>query len=274
MTIRVLFVDDEQELLEAACNYACAQFDKDIELLTATSAQEALTMIEGNNIEAIISDYQMDFMDGLELLEMVRNKNKEIPFIIFTHHSREEIAIKALNLGATFYLKKDSAHIKAQFHELCKLIIHAVEKTRAEKTINELRKRIRFVDDLDISLDSADAPSVALDAKGNIIIINQAMCNLLNCKRMDALGINWFKNFIPEDRSKEVAAVFEEMIKEKHTVYWYTNPVITIDKKELMLRWHNTLLRNKEGQVIGTFSSGENVTGKMDAEDELREQRD
>ena len=129
MTIRVLFVDDEQELLNAVCEFI-NQTEPKVEVVIANSAKTALELIEGNGIEAIISDYKMDFMDGLKLLELVRTKNKTIPFIIFTRHSREEVAIKALNLGATFYLKKESSHIKAQFHELCKLVIHAVEKRR------------------------------------------------------------------------------------------------------------------------------------------------
>ena len=146
MTIRVLFVDDEEELLQAACDFAC-QSKPEIKLITATSAEEALRMIEGNSIEAIISDYQMDFMDGLELLEVVRKKDETIPFIIYTRRSREEVAIQALNLGATFYLKKDTTQIVAQFHELCNLVIHAVEKRRAEHEVAVLKKRIRFVEE-------------------------------------------------------------------------------------------------------------------------------
>jgi signal transduction histidine kinase len=141
MTIRVLFVDDELELLQAACDFAC-QSEPKIELITATSAEEALKMIEGNGIEAIISDYQMDFMDGLELLEICRKQDETIPFIIYTRRSREEIAIQALNLGATFYLKKDSTQIVAQFHELCNLAIHAVEKRRAEYELHEIKQKL------------------------------------------------------------------------------------------------------------------------------------
>ena len=139
MTIRVLFVDDEQELLNAVCEFI-NQTEPKVEVVIANSAKTALELIEGNGIEAIISDYKMDFMDGLKLLELVRTKDQAIPFIIFTRHSREEVAIKALNLGATFYLKKESSHIKAQFHELCKLVIHAVEKRRIEDKYNIVLK--------------------------------------------------------------------------------------------------------------------------------------
>ena len=56
--------------------------------------------------DAIISDYQIPDMDGIEFLKKVRSSGNSIPFIIFTGKGREEVVIEALNAGADFYLQK------------------------------------------------------------------------------------------------------------------------------------------------------------------------
>ncbi|PKL58365.1 MAG: hypothetical protein CVV34_02675, partial [Methanomicrobiales archaeon HGW-Methanomicrobiales-5] len=70
------------------------------------SASEALDILSKNTYDAIISDYLMPEMNGIGFLKRVRAIDKNIPFIMFTGRSREEIVIEALNNGANFYLQK------------------------------------------------------------------------------------------------------------------------------------------------------------------------
>ncbi|MHA1992642.1 MAG: response regulator, partial [Candidatus Hodarchaeales archaeon] len=76
----------------------------------------------------------MPYMDGLEFYENFKKENKTIPFIIFTGKSREEIAIKALNLGITHYIKKGSDS-ESQFQELAHTINNAVRHKRTEEAL-------------------------------------------------------------------------------------------------------------------------------------------
>jgi DNA-binding response OmpR family regulator len=72
------------------------QFQVDI----ASSVNEAIGKMKEESYDAVVSDYQMPGKDGLSFLGELREKGNEIPFIVFTGKGREEIAIKALNLGA------------------------------------------------------------------------------------------------------------------------------------------------------------------------------
>ena len=93
--ISVLYVDDEQNLLDIGKIFLekCGHFSVD----TITSAHGALSLIQSKNYDAIVSDYQMPDMDGIEFLREIRGSGNTIPFILFTGRGREEVVIQALN---------------------------------------------------------------------------------------------------------------------------------------------------------------------------------
>ncbi len=138
--IRILYVDDEDALLEV-----CKQFlerSGDMKVDTATSAMLALQKMSTGGYDAIISDYQMPETDGLEFLKLIRSKDDPIPFILFTGRGREEVVIEALNCGADFYLQK-GGDPRSQFKELEHKIKEAVRRNRAENALKLNESRLR-----------------------------------------------------------------------------------------------------------------------------------
>jgi len=133
-TLRVLYVDDEPDLLDIGRIFLeqAAEFS----VKTIDSAPAALTLLKNEKFDAIISDYQMPGMSGIQFLIEVRNKFGSIPFILFTGKGREEVVIQAINSGADFYLQK-GGDPSAQFAELSHKIKKAVEGCRAEEALRE-----------------------------------------------------------------------------------------------------------------------------------------
>ena len=79
-TISVLYVDDETALLEIGKLYL--ERTHEFSVTTASSATTALRLMKTNGIQAIVSDYQMPGMDGIEFLKQVRATDREYP----VHH--------------------------------------------------------------------------------------------------------------------------------------------------------------------------------------------
>jgi PAS domain S-box-containing protein len=147
MKIRVLVIDDDEDLLFLAGKFLTRE-DERIQLVSATTDQEALRLIEEEEFDAIVCDHFLghDSMTGLELLEWVREFNPNIPFIIFTGRSQESVAIRALNLGADYYLKKGTEEFRELFSQLANRITAEVESRRQEeavsKTLSDLENRV------------------------------------------------------------------------------------------------------------------------------------
>jgi PAS domain S-box-containing protein len=130
--LNVLYADDERGMLELGKEFL--EMSGRLRVETATSAREALRKMADHRFDAIVSDYQMPEMDGLEFLRRVRSRDKFIPFILFTGHGREEVVIEACNAGASGYLQKGGSPTP-MFVELEHRIEQAVDKHIAEKDL-------------------------------------------------------------------------------------------------------------------------------------------
>lgn len=79
----------------------------DFKITAVLSALQALEKLSADNFDAVVSDYEMPEMNGLELLAELRHRGNKIPFIFLTGKGTEEVAIEALNIGADRYIKKE-----------------------------------------------------------------------------------------------------------------------------------------------------------------------
>ena len=137
---RVLYVDDEPALLQIGKLFL--ENSGNFSVTTIDSALTALNLLNEEQFDAIISDYQMPGIDGIKFLIEVRNKLEKIPFILFTGKGREEVVIEALNEGADFYLQK-GGEPTAQFTELSNKVLYAITSHRSEIALRESEERVR-----------------------------------------------------------------------------------------------------------------------------------
>ncbi|MFA6364602.1 PAS domain S-box protein [Methanoregula sp.] len=138
--ISVLYVDDEPALLELAPHYL--KRSGLLSITTLDSAKKALEELKVHSFDAIVSDYQMPEMNGIEFLKKIREQSNDIPFILFTGKGREEVVIEAFNCGADAYLQKGGAP-KAQFAELEQKIKINVEHRRSQLALSESEQKYR-----------------------------------------------------------------------------------------------------------------------------------
>jgi DNA-binding response OmpR family regulator len=101
--MKILTVDDEIEV----CNIFYDFFTpKGHEVIKATSGQEAIEKVKDQNPDLVFLDIKMPEMDGLEALKQIKAIDKSISVIMVTVLMDEEIAKKAIKLGANDYITK------------------------------------------------------------------------------------------------------------------------------------------------------------------------
>jgi len=98
-----MVVDDEENIREVLSNYLESL---GYEVLTATDGQNALDKFEAGSFDLIVSDLLMPAIDGLELLKQIREKDKDVIFLMITGYPSIETAVEAIKKGAYDYITK------------------------------------------------------------------------------------------------------------------------------------------------------------------------
>ncbi|WP_426130089.1 sigma-54-dependent transcriptional regulator [Pararhizobium sp. PWRC1-1] len=100
---RVLLVDDEEEMRRSTAQ-ALGLFGLDVD--THASAEDVLELIGYSFSGVVISDIRMPGMDGMTLLQRIREVDAEIPVILVTGHGDVQLAVKAMREGVYDFLEK------------------------------------------------------------------------------------------------------------------------------------------------------------------------
>ncbi|MFW9878751.1 MAG: PAS domain S-box protein [Candidatus Thorarchaeota archaeon] len=123
----------------------------------------------------------------------------------------------------------------------------------------------------EIYLNLVNVIIVALDRDGNISMINQKGNDILGWEKGKLIGKNWFDNCLPLKDKSRVHKYFKNLMKGKqYIVPLYENPVITKNGDEKLIAWSTILVRDSNGNITGLLSSGEDITERNKATQELR----
>lgn len=111
---------------------------------------------------------------------------------------------------------------------------------------------------------------VAINDEGIVSLINRKGCEVLGYKEEEIRGKNWFDLCVPERMRKERKDTLKKvMAGEKKEVEDYENSILTKSGEERIIAWHNTTLTDDKDRIIGTLSSGEDITLRKQTEEEL-----
>ncbi|MFC1523284.1 PAS domain-containing protein [Thermodesulfobacteriota bacterium] len=140
--------------------------------------------------------------------------------------------------------------------------------------IKRQKAEVALVQERDLAqkyLDVAGIMLAAFNSTGEIILINHKGCEILNVTEEEALGKNWFDNYLPKIMVDEVKEVFNQLMMGNMMLgEYYENPVLTSDGEERIIAFHNTILKDEEGNIQGVLFSGEDITDRIKAEKEIK----
>lgn len=381
---RILHIDDDVNFLELF-----RIVFQDLFIITSLgSGAEAMELISTEEFDAVITDYDMPVMGGLELLCRIKALKPDLPVILETGQGNEEVAREAFIQGASDYFTKDYfgfAHKEKFYNSVSRAI--EIKKAKEEKVSTEKKYRhlydrasegifiarmnriilanpafqkitgyneetlrtINFSDIIhpddahfvldrhirrfsgekvqeeydfriitadkkvrwlrinasaiewdneivtlnftgDITerkmmeekvrierdkaqkyLDIAGVIFLALNVKGEVILINKKGCEILGYEEKEILGKNWFVNFVPPVAVEGKKQDFNMLaMGQSEFAKYYEDVVLTRDGSEKIIAWYNTVIRDDDGNIIGTLSSGEDITMRREAEREQK----
>jgi PAS domain S-box-containing protein len=141
------------------------------------------------------------------------------------------------------------------------------ERRAAERALREERDRAQKY------LDVAGVMFVGLDRSGRVDLVNRRACEILGYEEREIVGRDWFETCLPSERRRDVRAVFERILAgDVLPVEFYENPVLTRQGERREIGWHNTVRTDAEGRVLGTLSSGIDLTDYYRLQNKVLEQ--
>jgi len=103
MSVKVLIVDDEKDFLDIIAERIGA---RGMDVSTASSAEDALNMVETESYDVVIMDFMMPALDGFKALKLMKTKRPEVQIILLTGNVPDEKRIEARALGALDVIEK------------------------------------------------------------------------------------------------------------------------------------------------------------------------
>lgn len=106
----------------------------------------------------------------------------------------------------------------------------------------------------------ADVFMVAISSDEVVTDLNLKACKILGYEKADLIGKNWFDTFVPAKNREDIRRLFHDMLRGPLRHFHYEHAVVSRQKEERVFDFHNLVGIDEKGNVIGTLSSGSDVT--------------
>lgn len=253
--IRVLHVDDDASFLEISRDIL--QAENNFEVDHALSVDEAFQKLKDGVYDVIVADYEMPKKDGLYFLGELK-KRRNIPFILFTGKGREEVAIKALNLGADYYLNKQGSP-QTVYGELAHAIQLLAERA---KTRYELARQRHILESVTANVGAGLA---IIDKSYRIVWANRLMEDIVGSTVAGKFCYSTFNNLNDVCPDCGVKKVFEGALFDSH-VFQTVNKDGTPVWVELIV----TPIKDESGKVTSALELAVDITERKKTEELLK----
>jgi FixJ family two-component response regulator len=169
-------VDDEPSFAELTATHLERRADVNAD--GYTDPRDAIDELD--DAACIVSDFDMPSMTGLELLETVRDRDPDLPFILFTGKGSEQVASDAISKGVTEYLQKSTA--ASQYDVLANRVQNAIDRYQ---TGLELERQQSLLDSV---VEMTPIGLVVHDETGDVVVANKRARALLSMPT-ESLGL-------------------------------------------------------------------------------------
>ena len=252
----VFHIDDDDDFLELFA----ITFDTWLEIESFNDTSELLARLEIHSPDVIVTDFEMSDYNGLELLNIIRQRDDFIPVILYTGQGNEEIAREAFISGATDYFTKDLfgfAH-KEKFVNVVRRAF-LTRKSEMARRQSEAKYKLIFNNISDVYYEA--------DERGILLEISPSIKEVSKYNREELLGCPLCDFY--EDPSQR--DVFLENLKINGYINDYEIVLKDKDGRGINCSVNAKLLTDKNGNLSKVVGSIHDITDRKESARELEE---
>lgn len=189
-TIHALVVDDSDFFASLTADQL--ETEHGIRTVEANSPEEAMSILEERTFDCVVSDYDMPETNGLEFYQQLQDGHADLPFILLTSRTGEEIVSEAIGMGIDEYLQKEAVSEQDDFEVLANRLETVVSKRKA-------RKKYELV------VDTTPEPIAQVHRDGQVLAANDAFAEAFDTRPTEITG-----ELLGDIVSEGVAASWQE----------------------------------------------------------------
>jgi PAS domain S-box-containing protein len=204
---------------------------------------------------------------GEACYKVVSGNNSKCDFCVFNEINQEEIEIKET------FRQKDGKYYHV-IHSPVRHVDGSMSKLAIFRDITELKQTElecrQERDKARLYLDIVGSIIVALNPDTTVALINKKGCELLETDEKDIVGKKWFDTFVPEKNRDAAKSVFKAIMSgDAQSNEFFENRIVSRKKNEKLISWHNSILRDDNGRITGSLSSGDDITASRKIQKDL-----
>lgn len=220
LATRILFLDDDPQVRALALMLVKQELP-DSHCEEIVDGDGLARALEQERVGLVITDYQLGWTNGLDVLRRVKARWPDCPVIMFTGTGNEEIAVEAMKSGLDDYVLKSPPHC-ARLPAAVRLTLEQAERSRTLKA-TEARYRT-LINDV---LDTSDVGVFILDARFQVVWANKALERHFGLRRDDLLGQDARR--LVHERIKHMFAAPEDFAAKILQTYERNDCVVSFD---------------------------------------------
>ncbi|MBW2304396.1 MAG: response regulator [Deltaproteobacteria bacterium] len=255
-TLHILLIDDNPDDRLLMIRELSREFD-DPRIVQIKDQQAFEEAIEKGGFDLIITDYQLHWTTGLDVLESVKNRFPDMPVIMFTGTGSEEVAVEAMKAGLDDYVLKSIRHIK----RLPAAVRAVLEKSKQRLATLELEARYRRL------FENFPAGLFRSTPEGRLLDLNPAGRRILGIGEEEPLDEVRIHELCahPDDQT-----LFRDFITRDGVVQDLELPLRRYDGKITWVRMNARAVQDSSGNILYCEGSFVDITERKKREEEQK----
>ena len=227
---------------------------------TCTTGKDAWEFLNALEFDAILSDYSLPDINGIDLLREIRERGYPGLFIIVTGKHHAKIAIDALNYGADYYVQKGSGVVQDIPH-LAEFIRAGVEKIRKNVALTESERTCRSI------IENHSDLLCRFSLQGDLNFVSNSFAEFTGKQNNECIGSNFF-SLIPQEDRERIQEILHNLTQMQSGIL-IEHKIRKGDGAYPVLQWNYRAIFNPEGDKTGYQTAGRVVVGIVQVSEKL-----